>query len=318
MKILVTGSAGFLGTRLVRALLSNPPEFPSFTSIVAADTAPCPVDDHRVEPHVGSIVDSALLARLVTPDVGLVYHLAAVLSGQSEAEFDTGMRVNMDGTRALLEACRAPGVAPRFVFSSTVAVFGGDLPPVVPEDYVLQPQTTYGVGKVIAEQLVTEYSRRGYVDGVICRLATITVRPGKPNSALSSFVSGIIREPLAGIDTVCPVPLETPLWISSPDAVTANLVQAGRLAAGALGWRRALNLPGLSATAGEMLASLERIGGAAARSRVRVERDERVARAMCGWPAALDARRALSLGFVGDRSVDAIVEQYANTIGLRQ
>jgi nucleoside-diphosphate-sugar epimerase len=318
MKILVTGAAGFLGTRLVRALVADPPGFPAITSIVAVDTAPCPVDDPRVDSRVGSIVDPSFRDGLVDRGVGIVYHLAAVLSGQSEADFDTGMRVNVDGTRGLLEACRAVGTASRFVFSSTVAVFGGDLPPVVPEDSVLQPQTTYGVGKAIAELLVGEYSRRGYVDGVMCRLATVTVRPGMANSALSSFVSGIIREPLGGIDTVCPVPLDTPIWITSPDAVTANLVHAGRVETPALGARRALNLPGLSVTAGEMLASLERIGGPAARARVRVEREERVARAMCGWPAALDTSRARSLGFVGDASVDAIVRQYADTLNLRQ
>jgi len=236
-----------------------------------------------------------------------------VLSGGSEADFDAGMQTNVDGTRALLEVCRARGTTPRFVFSSTVAVFGGDLPPVVPEDYVLLPQTTYGVGKAIAELLVGEYSRRGFVDGVACRLATITVRPGKPNSALSSFVSGIIREPLAGIDTTCPVPLETPLWVSSPAAVTQNLVHAARIDTARLGARRSLNLPGLTVTAAQMLDSLERHGGREARQRVRLERDERVARAMCGWPAALDDRRALDLGFVRDTGIDAIVGQYAST-----
>jgi nucleoside-diphosphate-sugar epimerase len=228
------------------------------------------------------------------------------------------MRINVEGSRALLEACRAAGAAPRFVFSSTVAVFGGDLPPVVPEDIALLPQTSYGTAKAIVELLVAEYSRRGWIDGVICRLATVTVRPGKPNSALSSFVSGIIREPLAGIDTTCPVPLDTPIWVSSPDAVTANLVHAGRVAAAALGTRRALNLPGLRVTAGEMLASLERLAGSEVRARVRLEEDERVARAMRGWPAALDASRALGLGFAGDSGVDAIVDQYMRTIALRQ
>jgi nucleoside-diphosphate-sugar epimerase len=314
MKILVTGAAGFLGGRLVRALLDGPPAYPAFSGIIAADTAPCPVADPRVEIRVGSIVDASFARSIVGPDVGLVYHLAAVLSGQSEAEFDTGLAVNLDGTRSLLEACRALGTRPRFVFSSTVAVFGGPLPPVVPEDSVLLPQTTYGVTKAIAELLVGEYTRRGFVVGAACRLATITVRPGKPNSALSSFVSGIVREPLAGIETVCPVPLETPIWVSSPDTVTSNLVHAGRLDPAALGDRRSLNLPGLSVTAGELLDSLARIGGAAARARVRVEREERVARAMCGWPAALDDSRAVSLGFVRDAGVDAIVRQYVESL----
>jgi nucleoside-diphosphate-sugar epimerase len=263
-----------------------------------------------VDCRVGTIVDRHFVDSLLDADVHVVYHLAAVLSGQSEAEFDTGMRVNVEGTRGLLEACRARGTAPRFVFSSTVAVFGGDLPPVVPETLALRPQTSYGVGKAIAELLVAEYSRRGFVDGVACRLATVTVRPGKPNSALSSFVSGVIREPLAGIDAVCPVPLDTPLWVSSPRTVTANLLHAGTMDTAKLGDNRALNLPGISVSAGELLASLERVAGPQVRSHVRVERDDRVARAMCGWPAALDATRALSLGFTADASVDGIVREY--------
>jgi nucleoside-diphosphate-sugar epimerase len=314
MKILITGAAGFLGGRLVQALLSDPPGFPRITAIVAADIGPCPIEDPRVESRIGTIVDPGFARAIVGPDVGVVYHLAAVLSGQSEAEFDAGMQVNVDGTRGLLEACRGIGTGPRFVFSSTVAVFGGTLPPVVPESTALKPQTTYGVSKAIAELLVGEYSRRGFVDGVICRLATIAVRPGKPNSALSSFVSGIVREPLAGIDAVCPVPLETRLWVSSPRSVIANLVRAGSLPTAALGLDRALSLPGVSITAGGMLASLERLAGPAVRARVHVEREERVARAVCGWPAALDASRALSLGFTADDDADAIVREYMSTL----
>jgi nucleoside-diphosphate-sugar epimerase len=318
MRVLVTGAAGFLGGRLVQALLSDPPGFPAINAVVAADTVRAAATDARVTAHAGSITDPAFVRSIVGPGVDLVYHLAAVLSGQSEAEFDTALHVNLDGTRLLLEACRALGTRPRVVFSSTVAVFGGSLPAVVADTQVLQPQTTYGVTKAIAEMLVSEYSRRGFIDGVSCRLATITVRPGKPNSALSSFVSGIIREPLAGIDTVCPVPLDTPMWISSPAAVIRNLVHAGRVPADALGSERALNLPGLSVTAGEMLDSLQRIGGSAARARVTIERDERVARAMCGWPAALDASRAIALGFTADHDLDAVVRQYAEEMGLGQ
>jgi nucleoside-diphosphate-sugar epimerase len=310
MKILVTGAAGFLGCRLIHSLLAGGPGVRRVSTVIAADTSRSPVEDPRVDCRVGTIVDRDFVDSLLDADVHVVYHLAAVLSGQSEAEFDTGMRVNVEGTRGLLEACRARGTAPRFVFSSTVAVFGGDLPPVVPETLALRPQTSYGVGKAIAELLVAEYSRRGFVDGVACRLATVTVRPGKPNSALSSFVSGVIREPLAGIDAVCPVPLDTPLWVSSPRTVTANLLHAGTMDTAKLRDNRALNLPGISVSAGELLASLERVAGPQVRSRVRVERDDRVARAMCGWPAALDATRALSLGFTADASVDGIVREY--------
>src|SRR3954468_3399868 len=185
MKILVTGAAGFLGTKVVQALLANPSGFPPITRIIASDSSPCAVADPRVESRVGTIVDPAFVRSIVDRDVAIVFHLAAVLSGQSEADFDTGLQVNVDGTRSLLEACRAAKTRPRVVFSSTVAVFGGALPPLVPEDMVLQPETSYGVEKAIAELLVAEYSRRGFVDGVVCRLAPISVRPGKPNSALS-------------------------------------------------------------------------------------------------------------------------------------
>jgi len=310
MTILVTGAAGFLGARLVKALLAGPSGLPPVSRIISADIRACPIADPRVDNRVGTLVDPAFIGTIVEPDVRIVYHLAAVLSGQAEAEFDTGLQVNLDATRALLEACRSLETAPRFVFSSTVAVFGGDLPAVVPEDIALHPQTSYGTEKAIAELLVSEYSRRGFVDGVICRLATITVRPGKPNSALSSFVSGIIREPLAGVDSVCPVPLDTPIWVSSPAVVTQNLVHAARLRTPALQGRRALNLPGLLVTPAQLLDSLERLGGAAARARVRSENDERISRAMRQWPGALDASRALGLGFVADDDVDSIVRQY--------
>ncbi len=176
---------------------------------------------------MGSIADPAFLRSLVDPDVTLVYHLAAVLSGQSEEDFDAGMRVNVDGTRSLLEACRALGRSPRFVFSSTIAVFGGDLPPVVPEDLALHAADVLRRRRRRSRSSWSP-STRGAASWTAspCRLATITVRPGEPNSALSAFVSGIIREPLAGIDTSCPVPLDTPIWISSPGAVTENLVHA--------------------------------------------------------------------------------------------
>ena len=310
MNVLVTGAAGFLGTRLVEALLSDP----DVSRIVAADTAACRIADPRVDVRVGTIVDPAFVHAIVDDDVDLVFHLAAVLSGQSEAEFDVGLQVNVDATRCLLEACRALGRPPRFVFSSTVAVFGGELPDLVPEDIALRPQSSYGTAKAIAELLVSEYTRRGFVDGIICRLATVTVRPGKPNSALSSFVSGIIREPLAGIDAICPVPLDTRLWISSPDVVTGNLVHAAGVPAAALDGRLALNLPGLCVTPAEMLASLERAGGAAARARVRCEIDPHVARVVFTWPGNLDDSRARRLGFRADQNVDDVVRQYMDTI----
>jgi nucleoside-diphosphate-sugar epimerase len=310
MKVLITGAAGFLGSRVIRALLSNSSGLAEVSRIVAADTVPCPIADPRVDSRIGTILQPEFIGSIVERDVDVIFHLAAVLSGQSEADFDLGMRVNVEATRSLLEACRAFRRPPRFVFSSTVAVFGGDLPDVVPEDSVLQPRASYGTAKAIAELLVSEYSRRGFVDGISCRLATVTVRPGAPNSALSSFVSGIIREPLAGVDAICPVPLDTRLWVSSPDIVTRNLLHAVRVPASALDGRVAVNLPGLCVTPALMLASLERAGGAAARAHVRTEIDPAVARIVSTWPGALDDSRARRLGFTGDRDFDEVVRQY--------
>jgi D-erythronate 2-dehydrogenase len=310
MKILVTGAAGFLGSRLIGALLSGREGLPPVSAIVAADMAACPILDARVDCRTGSITDAGFLRSIVGDDVDVVYHLAAVLSGQAEAEFDLGMRVNVDATRSLLEACRRLTKTPRVVFTSTVAVFGGSLPPVVPENMVLSPETSYGTEKAMTELLVNDYSRKGFIDGIVCRLATIAIRPGAPNSAMSSFVSGIIREPLAGIESVCPVPLDTRLWISSPGTVTSNLLQAAVLPAAAFGGRRNLNLPGLCVTPGEMLDSLERHGGANARALVRCEPDERTMRIVCGWPGALDVSRPLGLGFTADRHIDDVVRQF--------
>jgi nucleoside-diphosphate-sugar epimerase len=318
MRLLVTGAAGFLGGRLLQALLAGPDGLPQISRIIAADVTLRPMDDARVVHRTGSLTNPDFLRSIVEPDVDVVYHLAAVLSGQSEAEFDAGMRVNVDATRSLLESCRRLSRPPRLIFASTIAVFGGPLPHVVPENAGLRPQSSYGAEKAIAELLVSEYSRRGFIDGLACRLATIAIRPGRPNSALSSFVSGIIREPLAGVATVCPVPLDTPLWISSPRTVTRNLVHAARVRYAEMAGECVLNFPGLRVTAGQMLDSLERLAGRSARSLVRCEADDRVASIVRSWPGALDATRALRLGFTADHGVDDVVREYmADIVGRR-
>ena len=314
MKVLVTGAAGFLGVRLIDALLAGEDGAPKVDAIVAADVVRCPITDPRIDARIGSIADPRFIQAIRADDADCIFHLAAVLSGQSEAEFDLGMQVNVDATRALLEACRRGARRPRFVFASSVAVFGGPLPDVVPEDMALWPQSSYGTEKAIAELLVSDYSRRGFVDGISCRLPTVAIRPGKPNSALSSFVSGIIREPLAGVDSLCPVPLDTRLWITSPATVTRNLVHASLLPTARLEGRRSVNLPGLCVTPAEMLASLERIGGRDARALVRCEEDPAMMRVVCTWPGAFDGRRAAALGFEADSEIDAIVEEYRSAI----
>ena len=312
MDILVTGGAGFLGARLIEALLAPQASdlLSAETSIISADLSPCPVDDPRVVSRSGDISDPAFIASLVSADTTLVYHLAAVVSGQAEANFDLGMKVNFDATRALLEACRLQAQAPRFVFASSLAVFGGSLPDQVPESLAPLPLSSYGAQKAMAELLINDYSRKGFVDGRVCRLPTISVRPGKPNAAASSFASGILREPLAGETSNCPVPLETRLWLSSPRTVIDNLVHAARLDGQALGQHRTLNLPGISVQVSEMLDSLARVGGEAARSRVSFEPDERVQRIVCSWPGDFDIQRPLQLGFQVDKDFDSVVKAH--------
>lgn len=314
-KILVTGGAGFLGSRVVEALLAGKADLPEVSTIVAADLQPCPIHDPRVDVRTGTIADEEFVRFVVDDDVDVVYHLAAVLSGQSEEEFDLGMRINVDATRSLLEACRGVDRAPRFIFTSSLAVFGGEMPDIVPEDMALTPESSYGTEKAIGELLVNEYTRRGFIDGVVCRLPTVSVRAGQPNSAASSFVSGIVREPLNEIESICPVPLDTRLWITSPGTAVDNLVHAAGLSSSALGSKRSLNLPGLTVTPSEMLDSLERLGGGEARARVRHEEHRRIIDIVCSWPGAFDVRRARQLGFKSDEDFDAVVRQYMGEIG---
>ena len=310
MTILVTGGAGFLGTRLITHLLEGQDGRPPVTRVLCVDRVPCPLADPRVDSRVGDIADTSFVQSVFDADVSAVWHLAAVLSGQSEEEPALATAVNVKGTEALLDGCRKLARAPRFVFSSTVAVFGGPLPAVIPEDFPLRPQSTYGTTKAIAELLVLEASRRGTVEGVACRVPTVSVRPGRPNSALSSFVSGIVREPLAGVESVCPVPLDTKLWVSSPSVTTANLAHAGLASLDVVGAVRTINLPGITLTPAQMLDALERAAGAETRALVRLEPDERIARMVNTWPGAFETGRAFAMGFTADRDADALVTQF--------
>ncbi len=316
MNVLVTGGAGFLGQRLARRLLADgwlagPDRRPErIGRIVLADTAKAAIEDPRVTSLAGDVADPAFIRSIVTPGTTSVFHLAAVVSGQAEADFDLGLRVNVDATRLLLEACRGLATPPRFVFTSSVAVFGGPLPTPVPETWVLNPQNSYGTQKAIGELLVNDYSRKGFVDGRALRLPTITVRPGRPNKAASSFASGILREPLAGETAVCPVPRETPMWISSPRAVIEHLVQAHDAPAAAYGTSRSLNLPGLSVTAGAMVEALARVAGPEVAARVRWEPDEAVAAIVTRWPARLETVRAEAMGMKAEESLEALLRAY--------
>lgn len=318
MKILVTGGSGFLGQRLIRALCARgrlqvaDGAVRNIGRIVALDAMSTP--DAFTDPRViylhGDLSDPAMTARAFEAGMDSVFHLAAVVSGAAEADFDLGMRVNLDGTRALLEACRRLSAPPRLVFASSVAVYGGVLPEIVNDTTTPAPQSSYGVQKLIGELLVGDYTRRGYIDGRALRLPTIVVRPGKPNAAASSFASGIIREPLAGVEAICPVVEGTSLWLMSPTSAIDNLLHAHETPAAAWGTTRAVNLPGLTASVREMLDALKVVGGAAAVARVRFEADERIGRIVSGWPARFDAARARELGFSRDADIVSVVRAY--------
>jgi len=316
-KVVITGGAGFLGRRLARTLLERgtladaagrqqPIERITLVDVVA----PSGFDDPRIDTVVGDIADAALLARAVDASTTSIFHLAAIVSGMAEADFELGMRVNVDASRTLLDLCRAGGRMPRFVFASSVAVYGGELPAVVGDNLAVVPQTSYGTEKAIVELLVNDYSRRGFVDGRVLRLPTICVRPGRPNAAASSFASGIVREPLNGEAANCPVEAATRLWLLSPANAIACLIALHDADAAALGANRIVNGPGLSVSVSEMIAALERIAGTDVVARITYDRDPRIARLVDTWPGELAATRADALGLPRDDSFDAILRSY--------
>jgi len=233
-----------------------------------------------------------------------------VVSGAAEADFDLGMRVNLDASRHLLERCRALGHVPRVVFTSSVAAFGGSLPAVIPDDFSPTPMSSYGAQKVIGELLVSDYSRKGYIDGRVLRMPTISVRPGKPNAAASSFASGIIREPLNGEAAAAPVSPETPMWLMSPRLAIENLIHGHEVDAAAVGYPRSISLPGLSVRVREMVDALRAVAGDAVADLVRWEPDEAIKRIVESWPGAFAATRAKALGFKADDSFAAIIRAY--------
>ena len=309
MRIVITGGCGFLGQRVALQLLAQR----DVDGLVLFDNAPSTLplpDDKRLKVVTGDIADREAVRRVISTGTDSVFHLAAVVSGQAEADTDLGYRVNLDGTRAVLDACRALGTCPRVVFASSLAVYGGALPPAVGDETPLTPQTSYGTQKAIGELLVNDYSRKGFIDGRAVRLPTVVVRPGRPNRAASTFASSMIREPLAGREAVCPVSPDTVMALASPRRIVAGLLHAHDLPADAFGGSRSLQLPGFSVAVGEMAAAVGRAGGEAAYARIYWEPDLQIQQIISGWPQGLQSPRAEALGFVADSGIDEVIQAF--------
>jgi nucleoside-diphosphate-sugar epimerase len=323
MKLLVTGGAGFLGARLARTLLARGTlAGRAIDHLVLADPFAPPADllaDARVRALAGGLLEHG--AGIAAARFDGVFHLASAVSGECELDFDLGMRSNLDSTRALLDALRAAGNVPRLVFSSSVAVFGPDpglpLPAVVADDTLPAPQTSYGTQKLMCEHLIADMTRKGFIDGRSARLMTVTVRPGKPNAAASSFFSGVIREPLAGVPAVCPVDASVSHPVSSPARTIDALVRIYEASREELQGRLALNLPALNVTVQQMLDALEAVAGPKVRALVQFQRDERIAGIVANWPHGASAARAAALGLKADNVFEDIVRQYIDDCRAR-
>ena len=317
MEVLITGGAGFLGVKLAKKLLERGtlagPDGKQHTlsRIVLLDqVAAQGFTDPRIVSMTGDVADVSSVARALTPSVQTVFHLAAVVSGEAESDFDLGMRINLDATRVLLEQARRNGNKPRFVFTSSVAVFGGDLPAKVLDTTPATPQGSYGAQKAMCELMVTDYARKGFVDGRSVRLPTVSVRPGKANKAASSFASGIIREPLNGAASICPVPANTRMWVLSPRSTVNNLIHAHEVDGAVFGSAGAVNLPGLSITVGEMVAAMGRVAGEAPVKLIQWQEDAAIMKLVRTWPGDFITTRGENMGFVRDTNYDDVVRAY--------
>ena len=317
MKVLITGGASFLGQKLAKQLLAR-------GSLKDSDGVDQKIDqlllidvveandfgDQRVKVIAGDISNPELMQQLITTEIQSIFHLAAIVSGQAEADFDLGMRINLDAARLLLEACRSAGHKPKIVFTSSVAVYGGTLPEMVLDTTALNPQSSYGAQKAICELLLNDYTRKGFVDGRVLRLPTISVRPGAPNKAASSFASGIIREPLNGKPSICPASTDLRIWLLSPRYAIESLIAGHDLHSSVLGLNKSINLPGISVTVGQMIESLRKISGDQVAARISVEPDSKVEAIVRSWPGAWDASRAKSLGLKADPNFESIIKAY--------
>jgi nucleoside-diphosphate-sugar epimerase len=309
MKILVIGAAGMIGQKLLPHLAKD--------DVVAHD-----IVTPRVLPGMKAVVSDLSVPgeaeKLLLDKPEVIFHLAAIVSGEAEADFEKGYRINLDGTRLLFEAIRKSGLKPRVVFTSSIAVFGAPFPPAIGDEFFHTPLTSYGTQKAICELLLSDYSRRGFFDGIGIRLPTICVRPGKPNKAASGFFSGIIREPLAGQEAILPVEESVRHWHASPRAAVGFLLHCLTIKTEALGARRNLSMPGVSVTVGEQIAALRKVAGDKAAALIRRQPDPVIMKIVAGWPRNFDPRRAVELGFRADDSFEQIIRIHReDELGVR-
>src|SRR5579863_5721724 len=313
MHILITGAAGMIGRKLTARLVNdgalNGQPIGKLTLIDVVSPQRPGDFSGQVEAAAADIAEPAAVQAAVAGRPDIIFHLAGVVSGEAELDFDKGMQVNLDGSRALFEAIRTAGggYCPRLVFTSSIAVFGAPFPPAIGDDFHLTPLTSYGTAKAAVELLLADYTRRGFLDGVGIRLPSIVVRPGRPNKAASGFFSSIIREPLAGEEAILPVPDTVLHWHASPRAATGFLVHAAGVDREQLGPRVNLTMPGVCCTVAEQIAALRRIAGEKVAARIRREPDALVARIVAGWPSRFEPARALALGFRAEASFDEII-----------
>lgn len=325
--VVITGGAGFLGLRLARTLLALGQIRPAGAAPVTIgrltliDRA-APPDDLLADPRIAVLIgdlstlleEKEALAHVPPAQTAIVFHLAAAVSGECEADFDLGMRSNFAATLALLQACRALKTKPMVVFASSLAVYGDTpgqpLPPVIEDNTLPTPQSSYGIQKFMGEQLVADFTRKGFIQGRNVRLMTVSVRPGRPNGAASSFLSGMIREPLAGVRAVCPVAPQTPMALSSPARTVQGLIRAAETTDREWGPRTGLNLPALTTTPGEMAAALERVAGVAATALIDWIPDPAIGNIVNTWPARIHSVRASALGLLPDESFEEIIREY--------
>ncbi|MBV9653978.1 MAG: SDR family oxidoreductase [Acetobacteraceae bacterium] len=318
MHILILGAGGMIGRKLTARLVADGTlrgePVTALTLIDVVEPAKPAGFSGEVKTRAADLSAPGVAAQSIEGRPDVIFHLAAIVSGEAEANFELGYRVNLDGTRLLFEAIHALGqagqYAPRVVFTSSLAVFGAPFPDIIPDEFFLTPLTSYGTQKAMGELLLADYSRRGIFDGIGIRLPTICIRPGLPNKAASGFFSNILREPLAGQEAVLPVDESVRHWHASPRSAVGFLLHAATIDLAPLGARRSVSMPGLSATVGEQIAALRRVGGEGAVKLIRREPDPTIARIVSGWPGRFEAGQARALGFQADASFDDIIRAH--------